>query len=478
MLLALLTGIVTMMLEFVLQRMLAVQWGSSIEVWGSTIAVVLGGLAGGYLLGGFLVDRRPEQRLLGLLLALLALVMVVLALFAEPLLAALAGLVPGVRLGSLLGALLTLALPVLLLGAVCPIAVRLLYQDQAHVGRVAGQVYAISTIGSIIGALVSAFYLLSSLQATIIILIGATIVALLAALVLRRWAAVALVALPVVSALVVSVFALRSAAIPGTILDQQASRYQNLYVLETASGTRQLVSGHPRDGIQSEVDPNNPDRLVLSYVQQLQRWNCLAAKPENIVILGGGAATLARAARITSPKAKIKVVELDPAVLDISRRWLSLPQSRQIRYFEEDGRAFLKRDKEPIDLLIVDTFSRGQVPAHLLSAEFFALARSRLSGRGLLAMNVLASPDSEFTASLVAAMRQSFAQVEALQLARGGGQQNLLLFAGADLSAEESCLRRVEKKTGLARGSLSGVRPLLVPAAEPFTDQRGPVEAN
>lgn len=476
-LLALITGAVTMMLEFVLQRMLATQWGSSVEVWGSTIAVVLGGLAGGYLLGGLWVDRRPQKSILGAVLILLALIMVALALIAEPVLAALSTSIPEVRLGSLIGALLTLALPVLLLGSICPIAIRLLYQDRDHVGRTSGQVYAVSTLGSIVGALVTAFYLLSNLQATIIILLAATIIAVLATLVLRSWFVGLIITLPIIIALAALSFYFRPEPIPGKILDQQASRYQSLYVLETKSGNRQLVSGHPRYGIQSEVNPSNPDQLVLNYVQQLQRWNCLKKKPDNIVILGGGAATLARAARMTSPQSKIKVIELDPAVLDVSTKWLYLPRSKKIEYLEEDGRSFLKNNRQPIDLLIVDAFSRGQIPAHLLSAEFFRLAEERLGGSGIMAMNIIASPGSNFTASLAAAMRQSFTQVEVFRLSPGSEQQNLLFFAGANLDADKRCLRKVERQVGLKANTLDQAQPLVVGPAEPFTDQRGPVEA-
>ena len=63
-------GAVLMIAEFAGARMLETRWGSSLIVWGSTIAVVLGGMAVGYTAGGRLADRRPGARtLVGLLLA-------------------------------------------------------------------------------------------------------------------------------------------------------------------------------------------------------------------------------------------------------------------------------------------------------------------------------------------------------------------------------------------------------------------------
>lgn len=475
--LAALSGSVTMMLEFVLQRLLAAQWGSSVEVWGSTISVVLGGLALGYLGGGALVDRYPKRSLLGIILAALSLMLVVLGFLAPPLLSWLGQTIPEVRLGSLIGALTVLLIPSLFLGSVCPIAVRLIYLDRQHVGRSAGEVYAVSTLGSIAGALLSAFYLLSNFKASLIIFAGAAILATLAALIIQRPIFRVAIFIPVVVSFLIAGYQLESEAIPGKVLAEQGSRYQSLYIIEKEDGSRQLVSGHPRNGIQSQVDPKDPNRLILNYVKQMQRWNCLQQNPERIVILGGGAGSLVRAAKLTSPQSKVDVVELDSEVTKLARRWLSLPEGRGINYFAEDGRAFLDRSEKPIDLLIVDAFSRGQVPAHLLSQEFFALAKQRLGGTGILALNVIASPNSRFTASTVAAIRESFAQTEVLRLEEGGEKQNLLILAGPDLTIEEKCLRRVERETGLDRGELDSVKPVIVAPAAPFTDERGPVDA-
>ena len=471
------TGAVTMVLEFVLQRMLATQWGSSVEVWGSTIAVVLGGLALGYLSGGWLVDRRPERRLLGFLLLVLSWLLLLLGAFSEPLLSWLAGGVPGVRLGSLLGALLVLLLPSFMLGSVCPVAVRLLYADEQHVGRTAGQVYAVSTLGSIVGALSSAFYLLSAFQASMIVYACALLLALLAAAIFHSWPLRLLVVAPVAAFALTAWVALQSDALDGKVLAEQATRYQNLYVLERPDGSRQLVAGHPRHGIQSQVDPGDPNRLLLDYVRQMQRWNCVKPNPGRIVMLGGGAGSLVRAARLTSPRSQIDVVELDQGVLDISRSWLSLPEGPPISYSVEDARVFLGKDSRPIDLLLLDVFARGQVPAHLLSREFFSLARSRIPPDGLMVVNVIASPDSQFTASVLASMRDAFSQVDLMSFSSAGGRQNLLFFAGNDLSVEQSCLRRVERVAGLRRGELNLSRPLALGEASPFTDQRGPVQA-
>ena len=59
----------------------------------------------------------------------------------------------GAFVGSLVGVLFLVAVPVILLGACSPYALRLAVPDVEHSGRVAGRLYAISTAGSLLGTI-------------------------------------------------------------------------------------------------------------------------------------------------------------------------------------------------------------------------------------------------------------------------------------------------------------------------------------
>src|SRR5215207_10031219 len=118
--------------EIAAVRLLAPYFGASTVVWANTIGVVLVALSVGYWLGGRLADRHPHMR--GLCL---------LALAAAGLLA-----------------LVLVAVPVLLLGAVSPYALRLAVASVEEAGTVAGRLYALSTAGSLVGTLVSALLLI------------------------------------------------------------------------------------------------------------------------------------------------------------------------------------------------------------------------------------------------------------------------------------------------------------------------------
>src|SRR5688572_4531479 len=135
--------------EIAAVRLLAPYFGASTIVWANTIGIVLVALSVGYWLGGRLADRHPHIRGLGLL--------ALVPFAADPLLdlgvEALDSISAGAFIGSLLGVLVLVAVPVMLLGAVSPYAIRLAVSTVEEAGTVAGRLYALSTAGSLAGTL-------------------------------------------------------------------------------------------------------------------------------------------------------------------------------------------------------------------------------------------------------------------------------------------------------------------------------------
>src|SRR3954453_19362515 len=146
--------------EIAAARLLAPWFGASTVVWANTIATVLVALSAGYFVGGRLADRDPTIRGLSRVVlgaaGLLALVPFVAAPFLRISVQALDRVEAGAFVGSLLAVLALVATPVLLLGAVAPYAVRLSVRTVEEAGRVAGRLYAISTLGSLVGVFASA----------------------------------------------------------------------------------------------------------------------------------------------------------------------------------------------------------------------------------------------------------------------------------------------------------------------------------
>jgi len=212
-----LAGAALMSLEMASFRLVQPEFGSDIVVWGSLISVFLGGLAIGAYLGGRLADRGPAMWKLALVLAVAGVVTLTLPLYAG---AVLDWMYPGEgaplpaewdRAGGgasgdqlavyeppdlrwpVLGAgLLLFAGPSILLGMVTPYSARLLIRSIPSLGRGVGQVSAVSTVGSILGTLATAFYLVAwmgtrwLLAANGLVLLGLGVMLALAHLAARR----------------------------------------------------------------------------------------------------------------------------------------------------------------------------------------------------------------------------------------------------------------------------------------------------
>ena len=150
--------------EIAAVRLMAPYFGASTIVWANTIGIVLVALSVGYWLGGRWADRWPDMRRLCLVTLAAAALLALVPFAADPLLDvavdALDEISAGAFVGSLVAVLVLVAVPVLLLGAVSPWALRLAVRDVEEAGTVAGRLYALSTAGSLAGTLVSALVLI------------------------------------------------------------------------------------------------------------------------------------------------------------------------------------------------------------------------------------------------------------------------------------------------------------------------------
>ncbi len=159
-------GAVVMAFEIIGSRMLGPYVGTSIFVWTSIIGVILLSLSLGYFWGGRIADRRPEAKILALIILLSAIFIAVSTIIKDNLLTYLLNAIYDIRIVSVISSLLLFTVPSILLGMVSPFAARLKMKNITRSGATVGNLYAISTVGSIIGVFLSGFYLIPSFRIT------------------------------------------------------------------------------------------------------------------------------------------------------------------------------------------------------------------------------------------------------------------------------------------------------------------------
>ena len=389
-LLVFLAGVATLATEICASRLLAPYFGSSTIVWANLIGLVLASLSLGYWLGGKLADRRPEPRLLGMIVLAAALLVAVTPFLAKPLLdlsvEGLDQVSEGAAIGSFLGTLLLFAPAITLLGMAAPFAIRLALADVEHAGAVAGRLYALSTVGSLLGTFLSALVLIPLIGTQRTMLLSAALLAVGGALLVRRrWL---VVAVGMGALLAIPPGAVKAS--PGLIYEKE-SRYQYVQVIERSSGARylQLNEGIAVHSVWREND-------VLTggvWDTFLAVPALLGHEPRRVAVLGNAGGTVARAFGRFYPPTEIDGVEIDPAVSDVGFRFFGMGDNRRLHVHDADARPFLRSTSERYDLIYVDAYRPPYVPFYLASREFFELVRSRLEPGGIVALNVATVPD-------------------------------------------------------------------------------------
>jgi spermidine synthase len=466
------TGAAALATEIGAARLLAPYYGSSTIVWANVIGLVLASLSIGYWIGGKVADRNPSPRVLGRIVVLAAVLIAIVPFAAGPFLDVSVNGLDQVSAGAAIGsffAVLALFAPALtLLGMVAPFAIRLAIEDVRDAGSVAGRLYALSTVGSLLGTFLAALVLIPAIGTRRTLLAAALLVALSgAALLGRRWL---LVAAGVGALLVVPAGAVR--AEPGLIYEHE-SRYQFIHVTEL-HGVRRL---YLNEGL--AVHSLWRRNSVLTGGE----WDTYLAVPpligrplRRVAILGNAGGTTARAMGVFYPRARVDGVELDPDVTAVGRRYFGLDDNPRLRVITADARPFLRRTRERYDLIVVDAYRPPYVPFYLATREFFRLARSRLAPGGAIVLNVAATPgDHRLAEGVSGTLATEFPLVLTWQALRFNQ-----FVIGLDRPAARPVLvRRLSRAPkGLRPLTRLLARDLRVasPSADPWTDDRAPVE--
>jgi spermidine synthase len=466
-------GAGTLATEIAASRLLAPYFGSSTIVWANIIGLILAYLSVGYWLGGKLADRRPDPRLLGAVVLVAALFIAATPFVARPVLdLALEGLDAvdvGAVVGSFFAALGLFAVPVTLLGVVSPFAIRLAIADVAEAGTVAGRLYALSTVGAILGTFLSAIVTIPLAGTQRTMLGSAALLVLAAALLLGgRWQLLTLV---VASLLFVPAGAIK--ATPG-LLHESESRYQYIQVVERSDGSRAL---RLNEGV-AVHSLLRPGTVLTGGV-----WDTFLLVPPlldrpvgRMLVIGNAGGTIARAYGKLYPDVLIDGVEIDPEVTEAGRDYLGLADNPNLRAIEADGRPYLELTDERYDVIVVDAYHQPYIPFYLATKEFFERARERLAPGGVVALNVAGVPgDDRLSEAIGSTLLAVFPQAWRWRPLRFN---ELVLAFDRPVSRRELAERVGEAPADVA--SLAALfRRDVEPVAsvtEPLTDDRAPVE--
>jgi spermidine synthase len=198
------------------------------------------------------------------------------------------------------------------------------------------------------------------------------------------------------------------------------------------------------DGMdQSYVDLDDPTRLVFDYVRRIGDVidaHAPAGAPLRVLHVGGAGLTLPRYVAATRPRSAQIVLEPDGGLIEQVRAELPLPPRSGIKIRPVDGRAGLAAVREDThDLVVVDAFAGGRMPAELTTVEAWTEVGRVLVPGGRLVANLVDAAPFKHARRVLAGIRRAFAGVvvtaESATL-RGRRQGNLVVVGStADAAA-------------------------------------------
>lgn len=383
------TGATVMMIELLGTRIIGPYYGVSMIVWSSLLSTALLALSIGYLLGGRLADTAPWLRLSHILLVTAVLIGVI-PLLSKPVQLASNGL--GLRGGALMSALVLFTPCLLALGMVGPYVIKIATSGLERVGRTAGTVYAISTLGSVMGTLLLGFFLLPLFGTENIVLSLSMLMLVLAFLLalyenLRLKAGNSLIGWGATTAVLALALLLGVGSTLGTrdypgseVVFEEETHYGWVRVVDQpARGIRWLMSGGSTIG----AEHLETGAGLLGYQQVVGHLPRFHPAGENALLVGLGSGHLVNTYRQFG--VRTDAIEIDPAVAHAAHEYFSFEPTGDV--IVGDARYQIKQLDKRYDFIIHDCFTGGAEPIHLLSLEMFRELKAKLKPGGVLALN-------------------------------------------------------------------------------------------
>ena len=394
-------GMTSLAAEFGASRLLQMRFSSINLVWATIIGLILVYLAVGYAIGGRWADRSPRPATMYAIMAWGGFTLGLVPFVSQPVLVAAATASDQLNLGIMAGAfistLVLFSIPVTLLAMISPFAIRVSLDEAAHVGNVAGRLYSISTVGSVLGAFLPSLLLFPVIGTSRTILVFGVVtlaIGLIGLALTSGWKKsipFLLMLIGLVGVLSFGDFHVKDT--PNQIYETE-SEYNYIEVLKIEDTT--YLRLNDGQGVHSEY---NPDELFYGGPWEQFLVGPLFNRPPfqpaqvgRIAIIGLAAGTTARQATAVYGAIPIDGYEIDPKIIQIGQRYFGMTMPN-LAIHVTDGRWGLEHSPYKYDIIAVDAYRPPYIPPNLTTREFFQICADHLTDNGVLVINIGRAPN-------------------------------------------------------------------------------------
>lgn len=490
------SGMATLAIEFSASRLLGNVFGTSNLVWANVIGLILLYLTFGYFIGGYWADRSPYAKTLFQIIIWASFLSALIPLVSRPILSAAAiaftGAEAAVALGSFISVLILFSVPITLLGMVSPFSIRLAVSRIENSGQIAGQIYAISTLGSLVGTFSAVLIVIPTLGTTLSFIIFSGIAFVIAFIGLwsrDRKRALLYIWMPVLI-LILYLASLGSVLRPApegsTLLYDHDSAYNYIQVVEDANSYRYLYLNEGQ-GIHSQWHPDiYYYKRTWDYFLTAPYFNNPPFTPEEVdslLVIGLATGTIPRQYFHVYDDIKVDGIEIDPEIIEVGKEYFGMNEAEmpQLTTYAGDGRFILNQLEQHYRVIGIDAYRPPYIPWHLTTVEFFQEVSEHLEENGVLVVNVgRTRTDRRLVDAISNTLLQVYPSVHAMDVPFSF---NTILVATKEITLSENIIKNREILPEDSPIMLKEVLDLGISSLVPvetidtvFTDDRAPVE--
>lgn len=223
------------------------------------------------------------------------------------------------------------------------------------------------------------------------------------------------------------------------IVLEKESEYFLITVEDSETGKRHLVF-NPKKGSQSTIILAEPEKIITNFMQY--SFLSLAMqknKPKRALFIGMGAGVMPMFLRRIYPKLKMDIVEIDPAIPPIAKKYFGFEKDSNMNIIIKDGRLFLNKCKGKYDLIYIDAYNSKEIPFQLTTLEFFQHAKRSTTTNGILVANIANFGDMDFIFGEFETVNEVYGNISVFVCPRS---TNFVLFASKENLFKEALLSK------------------------------------
>lgn len=387
MVILLLEGASVMFVELSAAKMLAPYYGGSLIVWASILGGTMFSLAIGYLLGGHISDRSSNlNSSLSFVILAAALAISLVPFWSQTTMFRFARLDYFIQIPIL--AIFLLAPPLILLGMVPQLCIKILSTDEEKSGKMAGFTYGTSTIGGIIGTLLFGFYIIPSFGMTMPLLVTGFIFSIIPIYQIMKASRYGVFIFYV---LFLSLLTYRYSTISSVNSSIKVQHYSEGLLGQI------MVADFPSPNVSSDTNRllminRIPESIMnlgtnenssMEYISLVMKIIQPVSNKSEVLLIGMGAGNLIK--KLQEKHFHLDVCELDQRIADAAFNYFDLNDNFNLKI--DDARHYLRTCQKQYDLIILDVFKGENPPSHLLTLESINHLKNLLAENGIVLIN-------------------------------------------------------------------------------------------